>query len=125
MAFQLKVYQKRCVEVLEQYLSRAAEVGAKRAFNERDDLPTKYREVPQLPGLPYVCVRVPTGGGKTVLAAHSVGVATRVFLQADRCVVLWLAPTNAIVEQTLKALRDRAHPYRQALDKDFGGDVEV
>lgn len=125
MPFQLKVYQGRCLEVLEQYLSRAAEVGGKRAFNERDDLPTKYREVPQLPGLPYVCVRVPTGGGKTVLAAHSVGVATRVFLRADRCVVLWLAPTNVIVEQTLKALRDRAHPYRQALDKDFGGDVEV
>src|SRR6266851_3830571 len=93
MAFQLKLYQELCVEVLAAYLTRAGEVGPKRAFNERDDLPTKYREVPKLPGLPYVCVRVPTGGGKTVLAAHSVGVATRVFLQADRCVVLWLAPT--------------------------------
>jgi type III restriction enzyme len=125
MTFQLKIYQQDCLEVLQEYFSRASEVGARQAFNERDDLPVKYREVPQLPGLPYVCVRVPTGGGKTVLAAHGVGIATRTYLQADRCVVLWLAPTNAIVEQTLKALRDRAHPYRQALDTDFGGQIEV
>jgi type III restriction enzyme len=103
MAFQLKNYQQLCLEVLGQFLSRAAEVGARQAFNERDDLPVKYREVSQLPGLPYVCVRVPTGGGKTVLAAHSVGIAARSFLRADRCAVLWLAPTNVIVEQTLTA----------------------
>jgi type III restriction enzyme len=125
MLFQLKLYQERCLETLTAYLKRAGEVGASRSFNERDDLPQKYREVPQLPGLPYICIRIPTGGGKTVLAAHSVGVAARDFLRVERCVVLWLAPTNAIVDQTLKALRDRAHPYRQALDKDFGGDVEI
>lgn len=125
MAFQLKFYQERCLEVLGQYLARAIEVGASRAFNEREDLPVKYREVGQLPGLPYVCLRVPTGGGKTVLAANSVGIATQRFLQADRTIVLWLAPTNVIVEQTLKALRDRSHPYRQALDRDFNGAVEV
>ena len=125
MAFKLKLYQERCLEVLGDYLSRSTEVGARQAFNERDDLPVKYREVPQLPGLPYICLRVPTGGGKTVLAAHSVGIAARKFLQADRSVVLWLAPTRVIVDQTLKALRDRAHPYRRALDADFGGAVEV
>jgi type III restriction enzyme len=125
MAFQLKLYQERCLEVLGKYLVRAGEVGAKRAFNEREELLTKYREVYQLPGLPYVCLRVPTGGGKTLLAAHCAGVATRNFLRTDRCVVLWLAPTNAIVEQTLRALKDRTHPYRQALDIDFGGAVEV
>jgi type III restriction enzyme len=67
MPFQLKVYQEQCLEVLERFLSRSAQVGAKRAFNERDDLAAKYHEVPQLPGLPYVCLRLPTGGGKTVL----------------------------------------------------------
>jgi type III restriction enzyme len=125
MAFQLKVYQEHCLDALSQYLSRAKAVGGRQAFNELDDLPTKYHEVPNLQGLPYVCLRVPTGGGKTVLATHSIGIACRKFLQIDRCVVLWLAPTNAIVEQTLKALRDRFHPYRQALDADSGGQVEV
>lgn len=123
--FQLKNYQDRCLDVLRDYLRRARETGARAAFNERPQLPVKYREVGALPGLPYVCMRVPTGGGKTLLAAYSVGIAGREFLSADRCTVLWLAPTNAIVDQTMRALKSRTHPYRQALDADFGGDVEV
>ena len=43
------------------------------------------------------------GIGKTVLAAHSVGIAARELLRQERCLVLWLAPTTQIVEQTLKA----------------------
>jgi type III restriction enzyme len=125
MAWELKIYQDRCLQVLREYLARAVEVGAKRAFDEREELRVKYREVPQLPGLPYVCVRVPTGGGKTLLAAHGVGIVCQTFLRADRCVVLWLAPTNAIVEQTLRALWDRSHPYRHALDSSFSGAVQV
>ena len=125
MALQLKNYQDHCLDVLREYLHEAATVGAKAAFNKRPELPVKYREVAGLPDLPYVCLRVPTGGGKTILAAYSVGVVTQEFLQADQCVVLWLAPTNAIVDQTIKALQNKAHPYRQALASDFGGDVEV
>jgi type III restriction enzyme len=123
MAFELKLYQERCLKELGDYLRRAAVVGAKAAFVEQIERP--YRSVAALPGLPYVCVRVPTGGGKTVLAAHGVGVAAREWLRTDLCLVLWLAPTNAIVQQTLKALRDRRHPYRLALDSAFGGNVEV
>ena len=43
------------------------------------------------------------------------------FLRMERCVVLWLVPTNTIREQTLKALRDLKHPYRQALQESIGG----
>lgn len=32
-----------------------------------------YQPVADLPGVPYACLRLPTGGGKTLLAAHSVG----------------------------------------------------
>ena len=38
---------------------------------------------------------------------------------AERCLVFWLAPTTQIVDQTVKALRDKRHPYRQAMDADF------
>jgi|SRR5579859_1491309 len=128
MRFQPKRYQDLCLEALSKFLRRTAEpgVGAKTAFIERTERPYVTRGLPEpLRGLPYVCIRVPTGGGKTLLAAYSVGAAAREFLHLDRCVVLWFAPTNAIVEQTLRALRDRKHPYRQALDRDFGGAVEV
>ena len=122
--FQLKDYQRRCLDELARYLRRTVELGrADLAFYEQTG--RAYRPVRALPGLPYVCVRVPTGGGKTVLAAHAVGITAKELLRQDRCLVLWLAPTTQIVEQTLKALRDKRHPYRQALDEAFGGCVSV
>ncbi len=124
MPFQLKDYQRRCLDEVGRYLRRTVELGqADVAFYEQTKRP--YVDVHALPGLPYVCVRVPTGGGKTVMAAHAVGIAARELLRVDRCLALWLAPTTQIVEQTLKALRDKKHPYRQAVDDAFGGRVSV
>jgi type III restriction enzyme len=54
-----------------------------------------------------------------------VGITAKELLRQERCLVLWLAPTTQIVEQTLKALRDKRHPYRQALDDAFAGCVSV
>ena len=60
-----------------------------------------------------------------MMASHAVGIAARELLHADRVVCLWLVPSNIIREQTLAALKDRQHPYRQALDTAFGGKVVV
>ena len=135
MSFALKGYQTDCLKVLDGYLRRARECGAKAAFNASDSRPQDqfgrhngYAVIPSWPeseAFPYVCLRVPTGGGKTIIAAHAVGVAARTFLQTERVMVLWLAPSNTIVEQTLKALRDRRHPYRAAMDEAFRGCVTV
>lgn len=119
-----KKYQQDTLDKLRDYLRRAREiVNANTAFYEATG--EKYRPVPGLEELPYVCLRIPTGGGKTLVAAHSVGVACKEWLQQDRCVALWLVPSNAIRSQTLDALRNREHPYRQAVDAMFGGQVEV
>lgn len=125
MSMQLKHYQKESLEVLADYFKRAVEVGdARKAFHylitDREAEPRSYTEVPGLVGLPYVCLRLPTGGGKTLLACHSIPIANRELLQADRSVVLWLVPSNAIREQTLDALRSRSHPYRVALETQLG-----
>jgi len=120
---ELKDYQKRSLDALESYLRLTVQHGAKMAFLHQTERP--YRAVPQLPGLPYVCLRIPTGGGKTLMACHSLGIVTTEFLQAERAVCLWLVPSNAIREQTLTALRDRQHPYRQAVEACFGGLVTV
>lgn len=139
MNYDLKKYQGYeeggCLHVLRDFLLRARDKGAKAAFNKSASRPqdkygrrTEYAVIPSWPEseiFPYVCLRVPTGGGKTIIAAHAVGVATKAYLQAERAMVLWLAPSNTIVEQTLKALRDRRHPYRAALDKVFKGCVTV
>lgn len=120
---ELKEYQQRSLDALEGYLHLASQHGAKMAFLHQTERP--YRAVPQLPGLPYVCLRIPTGGGKTLMACHALGIATKEFLQAERTVCLWLVPSNAIREQTLAALRDRRHPYRQAVEEKCGGMVTV
>lgn len=119
----LKPYQQRCLADLAAYLDAAVGEGGKRAFVLQTNRP--YHEVPQLPGLPYVCLRVPTGGGKTLMAAHAVGLAAEKLLRAERAFCLWLVPSNAILDQTLKALRDRTHHYHQALASRFTSDVRV
>src|ERR1700693_6304336 len=80
-------------------------------------LPTELRNIP------YVCIRVPTGGGKTLMAAHAVPIAARRYLAREYPLVLWLAPTNTIVGQTLRALKNTRHPYRGVLDEAFAGNV--
>lgn len=128
MAFILKQYQHASLDRLRDFLQRAADplIGCHRAFSELTTRPYLDQALPpDLRVMPYVCLRVPTGGGKTLLAAYAVGIATREFLRIERSLVLWLAPTTAIVDQTITALRHRAHPYHQALAETFGADLEV
>ena len=68
--------------------------------------------------IPHVCFKVPTGGGKTLLAA-----AALERLGRQNGLVLWITPTRAIYEQTKAALRNREHPYRQMLERASGGRV--
>ena len=70
--------------------------------------------------IPHVCFKVPTGGGKTLLAAAAL---QRLGRQSG--LVLWIVPTRAIYDQTRKALWNREHPYRQMLERASGGRVKV
>lgn len=65
--------------------------------------------------MPYFCLRVPTGGGKTWLAARSVALINTHLLRAPHSVILWLVPSQPIREQTLRGLKDRGHPLHHAL----------
>lgn len=73
--------------------------------------------------VPNVVLKVPTGGGKTWLA---VGGLSRIFgryLSRNTGFALWVVPNEAIYTQTLRNLKDRQHPYRQALDRAAAGRV--
>lgn len=65
---------------------------------------------------PTVCFKVPTGGGKTLLAVKAIDAIQTLYRGQPHGLVLWIVPTTQIYRQTIQALRDRAHPYRQALD---------
>jgi type III restriction enzyme len=118
----LKEYQTRTLDALKVYFRECQRIGkASTAFYEVTEqvygTGIPYREVKELPGLPYVCLRIPTGGGKTIVACHSIGIAANDLLHNDCPVVLWLVPSNAIKEQTINALKDRTHHYRKALEE--------
>lgn len=79
----------------------------------------------QLPGTPEVCFKVPTGGGKTFLAASSIKPIFDSMPVSRAKAVVWLVPSDAILTQTYATLTDVNHPYRQKIDTDFGSRVEV
>jgi type III restriction enzyme len=125
--FQLTQYQEKTLDSLKKYLQLCDErKDANLAFYEATTAiwgtGIPYRPVPvsELAQIPYICLRLPTGGGKTLLACHSICVANEEYLRKEHSVVLWLVPSNAIKEQTLNALKERNHPYRQALDSTIG-----
>jgi len=78
-----------------------------------------------IPGIPHVCLKVPTGGGKTFIAASSIKPIFDSMPNMRAKAVVWLVPSDAILTQTFKALTNPAHPYRQKIDVDFGSRVEV
>ena len=75
--------------------------------------------------VPNVVLKVPTGGGKTWLAVTGVSRIMGRYLDRNTGFVLWIVPNEAIYSQTLKRLKDRQHPYRQALDRAAAGRVRI
>ncbi len=70
--------------------------------------------------IPHICFKVPTGGGKTLLAA-----AALERLNRQTGLTLWIVPSKAIYAQTKAALWNREHPYRQMLERASGGRVKM
>jgi len=127
----LKDYQRRALDALRTFLDQAAvrphvqAYAAACAVGHPGAYQSIYRPLAGLPDVPYCCLRLPTGGGKTLLAAHAIGVARDAYLDRRFPVVLWLVTSTTIAEQTLGALKKPTHPYRQALEESFGGAIRV
>ena len=144
----LKNYQSRALDSLRDFLRLAAmEAGFDAAYEQtarRKDADgelinpyadAEYRPlVADLPDCPHVCLRIPTGGGKTLLAAHCAPVAApfceELTRRSDpapwwRPVVLWIVPSNRIRVQTADALQNPRHPCRAAMNDGFAGGIEV
>lgn len=127
----LKDYQSKLLDNYAEYLRRCVETGsAKTAYQESvrawRDLPCDppYYPLPGAEEVPYVCLRVPTGGGKTFLAAHAIEMVNEHYLPAETTLTLWLVPSDAIRSQTLRILKNREHPLTQSLRRAVGS-IEV
>ncbi len=83
------------------------------------------RHYAPLGDIPFVSLKIPTGGGKTIIGAHAVKLAADA-TETDTPLVLWLTPSDTIRTQTAEALKNPRHPYHEALEDAFGsGRVRV
>ncbi|RKX45135.1 MAG: restriction endonuclease subunit R [Verrucomicrobia bacterium] len=120
-AFTPKDYQTQTLASVELYFRDCQQMGnadyafqetTKALWEQKSDF-TPLRGFPE--AIPYFCLRVPTGGGKTYLAAKSVALVNNRLLHTEHSVILWLVPSKAIRDQTLAGLRRIDHPYHAAL----------
>lgn len=132
--FKLKDYQEKALDTLDAFFQRLRIAGRDAAWREcapvapspasgRGEV-NPYNEA-ALGEVPAVCVRIPTGGGKTFLAAHAVARVGKSYCDSDAPVALWLVPSDAIRTQTLNALNSLRNPCREALVEHFGSRVRV
>ncbi len=119
--FAPKIYQQQVLDSVEAYFKACHELPSPSiAFTATTERlwgrGLSYNPLSGFPAdMPYFCLRVPTGGGKTWLAAKSAALVNTHLLRTEHSVILWLVPSKPIREQTIKALKDRGHPYRTAL----------
>jgi len=136
---QLKEYQQRVLAEVRNYLEHLA-AWRKKADDNPDleiDFPAKAWEKAGVPRhhtsrknglgqpLPTLCLKVPTGGGKTLLAVKTIDLVNTVYRKRRTGLVIWIVPTTQIYRQTFKNLKDRDHPYRQHLDMATGGHTKI
>lgn len=130
---ELKTYQKNVIGDLRRFLALLTEKqsisAAYRTLWEEKNVVVGMNLMPPynsiIPGVPHVCLKVPTGGGKTFIAANAIKPIFDSIPNMRTKAVVWLVPSDAILTQTYKALTNSAYPYRQKIDVDFGSRVEV
>jgi type III restriction enzyme len=137
----LKHYQEKVLKELKEYLNALAEFKAKyhkalefdaemakdynfpkRAWEKAKGRAVYHSKTNGLgEPLPDIYLKVPTGGGKTLLACHAIDHIQKTYLNKQTGLVLWIVPSTQIYRQTISALKNREHPYRQILDISSGG----
>jgi type III restriction enzyme len=74
---------------------------------------------------PRIVLKVPTGGGKTLLAVEAIREYQNLFAQKRTGLVVWIVPTETIYTQTVQKLRDKSNFLRQLLDQCSGGKTVI
>lgn len=133
MSMTLTRYQNNTLSAVKAYFERCAFESPEAAYKtvtEEGDIRLRlgsdygYKTPKGMENVPTVCIKVPTGGGKTILAAHSLKVIAE-SQSREYPFVLWFAPSDTIRKQTADAFKKALHPYREELDRQFAGRVKV
>ncbi|HIH31198.1 TPA: DEAD/DEAH box helicase family protein [Candidatus Woesearchaeota archaeon] len=122
---ELKKYQQKTIDLIKTYLKEIQFFGdPKHAFISLTDQPYKEKFFDKIP---FVCIKIPTGGGKTLVGCYAVTEIMDSFLKEKmgRGIVMWFVPSEAIKSQTLRKFKDRKDIHRKILDDYFDNNVKI
>lgn len=133
---ELKSYQQKVIENLEEYLEYVQEhKSLAKAFNQYwEDKIGSYNPLDgtgmepyknNIPNAAHVCVKVPTAGGKTFIAVNALHTIFSAYDSSKPKAVIWLVPWSNLLQQTVNTLSNPEHPYRQKLNSLFNNRVEI
>jgi len=122
---ELKRYQKDSVDIIKEFISCLGKETPEFAFMHITKKP--YKEEFFGPDVPFVCIKIPTAGGKTLVGCHSVNEIINGLLKEKmgRGILMWFVPSEAIKSQTLKKFKDRNDIHRKVLDEFFDNNVKI
>lgn len=129
---ELKDYQQRVIDDLAVYLSTLEKsphlAKSFKSYWDEKGVTAMDAYKNNVPGVPHVCAKVPTAGGKTYIAVNAIDTIFAAFTahspERPRLVV-WLVPSLTILDQTVQALSDVEHPYRKRLNQLFKNRVAI
>jgi len=121
---EIKRYQQTALDTLSSYLKELEQFGPKHAFMSITERPYNSE---YFGDVPFVCIKIPTGGGKTFVGCHAIDEIMRSVLKykMERGIVVWFVPSEAIKTQTLKKFKDRNDWHRKVLDEAFENGVRI
>lgn len=131
---ELKSYQARTIQELKEFIgftktSKNAAEAYENYWKSKGIIPASDANIKpyndSVKNAPHVCLKVPTAGGKTFIACSSLKAIFDEYSAIQKKAVVWLVPSDSILEQTKAALKNPNHPYRQRINIDFANRVEV
>ncbi|MDE2037777.1 MAG: DEAD/DEAH box helicase family protein [Patescibacteria group bacterium] len=120
----LKRYQTNAIETLDKFLELSKKMKPRHAFNEITEQVYNHE---WFNDVPFVCIRIPTGGGKTLVGCKSVEriMSTTLQNKMDTGIVMWFVPSDSIKKQTLEKFRDPKDWHYQMLHESFGAKIQI
>lgn len=122
---ELKKYQTKTLDKINLYLSETNKFGPKHAFISIQD--NLYKEDFFGKEIPFICIKIPTGGGKTLVGCSSINSIYNIYLREkmEKGIVIWFVPSEAIKTQTLNKFKNRNDIHRKILDDYFDNNVKI